>query len=213
MKVKALALEAIQARRSTTHQFELARQKPGALDSICGGGVEVCVEYMAPRPHLLVYGCGHVGEATARLCRQLAYTHSVADVRPDFATPERFPRARGHFSMPPEEFFEKAPLTDYSHLLILGHDHHVDGQILLQALQRGFDGSIGVIGSRTKRQEFQSRCEEQGVSADVFDGKVTCPIGLSIQAETPDEIAVSILAQIIQDYRTTTPKSEAGEEG
>lgn len=204
--IKALAMEAIRTRRSGTHRFELARQKPGALDSICGGGVEVFVEYMAPGPHLLIYGCGHVGEAIATLCSQLDYSHSVADVRPGFATVERFPSARHHFTLSPEEFFSQATLSDYSHLLILGHDHHIDGEIATAALKGDFEGRIGIIGSRTKRSEFRSRCEKQGVPPELFDEKVTCPIGLSIQAETPSEIAVAVLAQIIEQYRATTPK-------
>jgi xanthine dehydrogenase accessory factor len=207
-KVKAMAQETIRTHQSTTHHFELARQKPGGLDSVCGGGVEVFVEYMAPRPHILIYGCGHVGEATARLCTQLDYSHSVADVRPDFATKKRFPHARNHFTLSAEEFFQQATLSDYSHILILGHDHHVDGEIALAALKADFPGSIGIIGSKTKRAEFQSRCKEQGVAPELFDEKVTCPIGLSIQAETPAEIAVAILAQIIEQYRTTTPKPQ-----
>jgi xanthine dehydrogenase accessory factor len=133
----------------------------------------------------------------------------VADVRAGFATAERFPRARGHYCLPPEEFFEEAPVADYSHMLILGHDHHVDGRIVLEALRREFPGYIGVIGSQTKRQEFRSRCQEQGIQPGDFDRKVTCPVGLPIQAETPEEIAVSILAQVIQEYRSTTPKSAA----
>jgi xanthine/CO dehydrogenase XdhC/CoxF family maturation factor len=79
-KVKKLALAAIAGKTSGTHHFELARQKPDGLDSVCGGGVEVFVEYMAPGPHLLIYGCGHVGEATAQFCDQLDYAYSVADV-------------------------------------------------------------------------------------------------------------------------------------
>jgi len=207
-EIKAMAQDAIRTHRSTTHHFELARQKPGGLDSICGGGVEVFVEYMAPRPHILIYGCGHVGEATARLCAQLDYSHSVADIRPDFATEERFPRARNHFTLSPEEFFKQATLSHYSHILILGHDHHADGDIVIAALKADFEGSIGIIGSRTKRNEFQSRCVEQGIPQELFDEKVTCPIGLSIQAETPSEIAVAILAQIIKQYRTTTPRPQ-----
>jgi len=209
-KVKRLALDAIETRRSGTHRFELARQKPGGLDSVCGGNVEVFVEYMAPRPHLLIAGGGHVGEAVSRLCEPLGYQHSVADVRPEFATAERFPAARGLFSMPPDELFEKIDLGDYSHLLVLGHDHHVDGEIVIEALRRGFEGSLGVIGSETKRRDFRSRCVERGLGGEVFDRYVHCPIGIPIDAETPDEIAVAILAEVIRDYRATTPRAESG---
>ncbi len=207
-KVKKLALAAIAGKTSGTHHFELARQKPDGLDSVCGGGVEVFVEYMAPGPHLLIYGCGHVGEATARLCSSLDYAYSVADVRPDFATEQRFPGAREQFTLSPAEFFEQADLSHYSHLLVLGHDHHVDGEIVTRALQTEFKGSIGIIGSRTKRQEFRTRVAGEGIAEEIFDARVICPIGLDIKAETPAEIAVAVLAQVIQDYRATTPRSE-----
>ena len=213
VKVRALALEAIEQRSSGTHRFELARQKPGGLDSVCGGGVEVFVEYMAPRPHLLIYGGGHVGQAVARLCEQLEYAYSVADLRPKFTSAERFPGARERFPLGPEEFFAQADLSRYSHILVLGHDHHADGEIVAGALARDFDGYLGVIGSRTKRQEFRARCVERGVSADRFDGRVVCPIGLPIDAETPAEIAVAALAEIIRDYRSTTPRVPAESSG
>jgi xanthine dehydrogenase accessory factor len=205
-KVKALALEAIAHRRSGTHRFELTRRKPGGLDSVCGGGVEVFVEYMAPRPHLLIYGGGHVGEAIARVCDALDYAYSVADVRPEFASAERFPRARERFPLPPDAFFARADLSRYSHVLVLGHDHHADGEIVARSLEAGFDGYLGVIGSRTKRREFRDRCAARGIAGETFDARVTCPIGLPIDAETPAEIAVAVLAEIIRDYRATTPR-------
>ena len=204
-KVKELALQAIRTGRSATHRFDLARQKPGGLDSVCGGSVEVFVEYMAPRPHLLIYGGGHVGRAVGRLCEQLEYSYSVADVRPEFASEERFPSARERFGLGPEEFFEQADLARYSHLLVLGHDHHVDEEIVRQALERGFTGRLGVIGSETKRRDFRERCEGRGISTALYDERVVCPIGLPIGAESPDEIAVSILAEVVRDTRTTAP--------
>jgi xanthine dehydrogenase accessory factor len=199
--VKRLALEAIGSRRSGTHRFDLARQKPGGLDSVCGGSAEVFVEYMAPRPHLLILGGGHVGLAVGRLCEQLEYAYSVADVRPEFATAERFPGARARFSLGPAQPFEKLDLSDYSHLLVIGHDHHVDGELVVAALKSGFKGSLGVIGSKTKRLEFRKRCADRGIEPEEFDRRVQCPIGLAIGAETPEEIAVAILGEIIRDYR------------
>ena len=201
VKVKRLALEAIGSRRSGTHRFDLARQKPGGLDSVCGGSAEVFVEYMAPRPHLLILGGGHVGLAVGRLCEQLEYAYSVGDVRAEIATEERFPGARGRFVLGPDQPFEKLDLSGYSHLILIGHNHHVDGEMVLAALQHGYEGSLGVIGSKRKRMEFRQRCAERGIEAEEFDRRVHCPIGLPIDAETPEEIAVAILAEIIRDYR------------
>lgn len=212
-RVRKLALEAIENRSSGTHWFELARQKPEGLDSVCGGGVEVFVEYMAPRPHLLIYGGGHVGLAVARLCDQLEYAYSVADVRPEFASEQRFPSARALFPLAPDAFFRDADLQVYSHVLVLGHDHAVDGEIVQQVLATGFEGYLGVIGSKTKRREFRARCAAEGVSGEEFDRRVTCPVGLPIAAETPEEIAVAVLAEIIRGYRSTTPTVPAGPDG
>jgi xanthine dehydrogenase accessory factor len=209
-QVKRIALEAIATRRSGTHRFELARQKPGGLDSVCGGGVEVFVEYIAPRPHLLVHGGGHVGLAIARLCDQLDYAYSVGDVRPEFASAERFPNARARFPLEPAAFLAQADLSLYSHLLVVGHSHQVDGEIVCGALERGFAGYLGVIGSRTKRHEFRERCVARGIAEATFDARVVCPIGLAIDAETPAEIAVAVLAEVIQGYRATTPRVPPG---
>ena len=205
-KVKQIALQAIATRRSGTHRFELARQKPGGLDSVCGGGVEVFVEYIAPRPHLLVHGGGHVGLAIARLCDQLDYAYSVGDVRPEFASAERFPNARARFPLEPSAFLAQVDLALYSHLLVVGHSHQVDGEIVCGALERGFTGYLGVIGSKTKRHEFRERCAARGIPGATFDARVVCPIGLPIDAETPAEIAVAVLAEVIQGYRATTPR-------
>jgi len=205
-EVKRIALAAIANRSSGTHRFELSRQKAGGLDSVCGGGVEVFVEYIAPRPHLLVCGGGHVGLALARLCDQLDYAYSVADVRPEFASPKRFPNARARFPLAPEELFAQADLTLYSHLLVVGHSHQIDGEIVCGALERRFAGYLGVIGSETKRREFRARALAQGIPETTFDAGIVCPIGLAIEAETPAEIAVAVLAEVIQGYRSTTPR-------
>lgn len=205
-RVRLLAVEAIARRCSGTHRFELARQKPGGLDSVCGGGVEVFVEYMAPRPHLLLFGGGHVGLAVARLCDPLEYAYSVVDVREAFASEARFPGARQRSVASPEAFFAGFEPDRYSHILILGHDHSLDGEILQRVLASGFEGYVGVIGSKTKRREFRDRCAAAGIPGADFDRRVTCPIGLPIAAETPEEIAVSVLAEVIRGYRSTTPR-------
>jgi len=202
-RVKKLALEAIGSRRSGTHRFDLTLKKPGGLDSVCGGSVEVFVEYMAPRPHLLIFGGGHVGLAVGRLCEQLDYAYSVADVRPEFTTEERFPGARARIALEEDQPLDKLDVSDYSHLIIIGHNHHMDGELVVAALASGFEGSVGVIGSKTKRHDFRKRCTDQGIGPEEFDRLVRCPIGLAIDAETPEEIAVAILAEIIRDYRAT----------
>jgi xanthine dehydrogenase accessory factor len=200
---KRLAVEALGStgsRRGGLHRFDLARQKPGGLDSVCGGNVTLFIEIMNPRPHLILFGGGHVGLAMARLCDQLEYRYTVCDTRPEFAASERFPGAVETVVGDAGAFFRDRDLTPYSHIYVLGHSHHDDAGTLAEAL-RCFDGPIGLIGSIAKRRDLQERLVAAGIATDEFDRRVTCPIGLPLGAETPAELAVSILAEVVRDYR------------
>jgi xanthine dehydrogenase accessory factor len=203
-KVKVLARAALASGRGGLHRFELARQKPGGLDSICGGSVAIFIEIMNPRPHLVLFGGGHVGLAVARLCDLVEYRYTVVDDRPDYASRERFPRAVETVAGHAAEFFLRRDLTPYSHLYVLGYSHHEDEGTLVHAL-KSFPGRIGLIGSRSKRTDLRTRLVAQGIEEAVFDQRVICPIGLSIGAETPAEIAVAILGEVIQDFRSGSP--------
>src|SRR5262245_44667608 len=90
-KTKALGVKCLGERKGGTFRFDLAYHRPGALDSLCGGSVEILVEFMGAVPHLLICGGGHVGLEVARLADQLEYLYSVLDDRPEFASRERFP--------------------------------------------------------------------------------------------------------------------------
>src|SRR4051812_8442955 len=104
-KTKALASKCLAERKGGTFKFDLAYHRPGALDSLCGGAVEILVEYMGAVPHVLICGGGHVGLEVARLCDQLEYVHSVLDDRAEFAGRERFGNARQLHVARPEDFF------------------------------------------------------------------------------------------------------------
>lgn len=198
-KVKKQALENISTGKSGTYKFDLTYRKPGGLDSICGGTAEVFVEAVKPGPHILICGGGHVGLEVAHLCDQLEYPYTVLDVRPEFASAQRFPGARSAHAMGPEEFRSKVNLEQFSHIVICGHSYHVD-EDLLAYFARQFSGYIGVIGSATKRKEMVGHLVEKGVPREILE-RVECPIGLSIGAESPAEIAVSILGAVIKNFR------------
>lgn len=149
-KVKTLAVECLAARKGGVFRFDLSYHRPGGLDSLCGGTVEIVIEPMRGRPHVLICGGGHVGLEVARLCDQLEYAYSVLDDRAEFAAADRFPSARGRFVASPDAFFPSADLSPYSHVLVLGYSHRVDTDVLEQTLRR-FPGFVGVISSRAKR--------------------------------------------------------------
>jgi xanthine dehydrogenase accessory factor len=209
-RVKALLRDALEGKaRPGLHRFELARQKPGGLDSICGGSVAIFIEVMNPRPHLVLFGGGHVGLAVARLCDLLDYRHTVVDDRAEYAHAERFPNAVETFVGHAADFFRGRDLAPYSHLYVLGYSHHEDEATLLAAL-RSFKGPIGLIGSRSKRTDLRARLAAQGIPETEYDARVVCPIGLDIQAETPAEIAVAILGEVIRQHRTASVSTSGG---
>jgi xanthine dehydrogenase accessory factor len=198
-KTKALAAECLGKKKSGQYKFDLAYFRPGALDSLCGGSVEILVEYMGAVPHVLICGGGHVGLEVARLLDQLEYVYSVVDDRPEYAGRERFVNAHGLFPARPEDFFPTADLSLYSHIIILGYSHRVDTDILHHCCKR-FGGYVGVISSKLKRKEMFARVKERGVT-DAELTRVEAPLGIAIGAETPAEIAVSIVGGIVAHHK------------
>jgi xanthine dehydrogenase accessory factor len=206
-RAKDLGRRAIAERTSLTEKFELAfnlvGSRPGALDSLCGGAVEILVEYMGAVPHVLICGGGHVGLEVARLCDQLEYVYSVLDDRAEFASRERFPTARELHVGRPEDFFpaqaQGGGITRHSHVLLLGYSYKIDTEALYQCVTRT-SGFIGLICSRLKRREMFAKLRERGVPETALE-RVEAPLGVTIGAETPAEIAVSILGSIIKHHK------------
>jgi len=202
-KVKALCRRALEEKKGHLSSFDLMFYKEGALDSLCGGSVQVLVEYLAPVPHLLIAGGGHCGLEIAKLCDQLGYFHSVLDDRAEYSSRARFPTAKQNIHATPEEFFASADLSPFSHVVLVGWSHKIDTDLLFH-LVRKFPRWIGLISSKTKRLEMFRRLRARGAPEESLRN-VVAPVGLPIGAETPAEIAVSILAQII-----ATVKNPAG---
>ena len=202
-QVRDLALTAIQTGQGGTHRFTLATWAPGGLNSICGGIVEVYVEVLTPPPHLLLCGGGHVAQAMARFCAPLDYRYSVIEDRPEFLTPELFPGAVGRHLGTPDSLFPALDLSPYSDIYLLGYSWELDAAWLTEILPR-FDGFVGLIGSKTKCETTRRTLQEQGMS-DTDLARLTCPIGLMIGAESPAEIAIAVLAELIQRTKASTP--------
>ncbi len=198
-KVKGLCRQAIEERKGGLFKFDLMYYKEGALDSLCGGSVQILVEYMAPIPHLLIAGGGHCGLEVARLCDQLGWGYSVLDDRAEYASKDRFAGARRNIHATPEEFFAREDLSAWSHVLLVGWSHKIDTDLLFHLVQK-FPRWIGLISSRTKKGEMFRRLRARGIAEEALQ-RIVAPVGLPIGAETPAEIAVSILAQVISSLR------------
>jgi len=167
---------------------------------ICGGSMRIFVEPLLPPWRMVLIGGGHVSLATASIAEKAGFDITVIEDREEFATPERFPNARRYIIPEYENCFAEIKPNRNTCLVIVTRGHMYDSVVLRQALSTKA-GYIGMIGSRRKRAEIYAALLEQGIAQEQLD-KVHSPISLPIHAETPEEIAVSIVAECIQHRRT-----------
>ena len=165
---------------------------------LTGGASRLLCEPLSPPATLTICGAGHVGQQLALLASQADFQVRVLDDRPEFARREHFPEAIEEvLTLASYDQALTSMTIDADNLLVIvTHEHTGDYLVLRQALRTGA-GYIGMIGSRRKRDALYARLLAEGFSAADLE-RVHCPIGLEIGAETPLEIAVSILAELIQ---------------
>jgi xanthine dehydrogenase accessory factor len=201
--VKQHARDALASRASDLFHFDLQAWKPGGLASLCGGSVDVSVEYVPARPNLLLWGGGHVAQALAGLLPPLEYDYSVADDRPEWVTAERFPTGDRREVVGPSELWNVFDPAEFSHLYLLGYDAKKDLEVLFRSIE-SFPGFIGVISSASKRAHMFAELRRRGVTPAAI-ARVHSPIGLAIGAESPSEIAVAVVAEIIHSLKSASP--------
>ncbi len=164
-------------------------------------GVEAYVEVRRPVLDLVIVGAGHIARPMARIGADLGYRVWVLDDRPDFATRERFPDAhrvlRADFSDP----FRDVPLGATTHVLLVTRGHRYDYDCLVRALRVDPPPAyIGMIGSRRRVRATFLQLLQDGIGRDRL-GAIHAPVGLDIGAETPEEIAVSVAAELVKSRR------------
>jgi len=208
-EVKALAKAAFDRQEGDLHHFDLQAWKPGGLASLCGGSVEIAVEYVGARPNLLLWGGGHVSQALAQILPTLEYDYSVADDRPEWVGVERFPTAERREVVAPEKLFEVFDPVSFTHLYLLGYDAAKDLEVLALALER-FPNTIGLIASASKREHMFATLRDRGFTRDAL-ARIRSPVGLPLGAETPAEIAVSIVAEIVRELHPSSLGTSARE--
>jgi xanthine dehydrogenase accessory factor len=189
------AREAIKARRPQTVKYELTDDFAEESGLICGGQMDVFIEPVEPAPEVYVFGAGHVGYFLARMAHDAGFRVHVVDDREKFASPERFPQGIHTVveDIPTWLAGNKLPPTAYAVIVTRGHRHDLDA---LRALVPRGMRYVGLIGSRAKVKRIYDALMDEGMSADALRA-VHAPIGLDIGAITPQEIAVSILAELI----------------
>lgn len=194
-RVVAAALDALAAGTPALVTFDLI--DPGAGDpGVCGGTVTLSLEPYMPDPNIVVIGCGHVGRAVTELAHWLGYRVVALDDRPGLAGREQLPHADELLPGPFDETLRLAPITAASHVVLVTRNLAVDLEVLPLVLATPAR-SIGVLGSRRRWGMTRDGLLEAGVSEEDL-GRVRSPIGLEIDAETPEQIALSILSEIVR---------------
>ena len=172
----------------------------GSTDSfITEGGVEVFIEGFTTPPTLAVIGGGHVGKATADLANMLGYRVFIADDREEFANPDRFPYAEQTVVTKYDEWAEHLPINVNTFVVVATRGHRFDDMALESALTTRAR-YIGLMGSRRKNLMIYQRLLQQGVPLERLK-EVHAPIGLDIGGLQPEELAVSIMSEVIMTRR------------
>jgi len=166
--------------------------------------VDVFLEPLASPPVLLIFGGGHISFSLARIGKMVDFRVVVVDDRPEFANADRFPEADETIAEEMASVMGRLETGSSSYIVIVTRGHQHDAQVLewAAATEAAY---VGMIGSRKKITTIFSHLKARGITQEQLD-RVHAPIGLAIGAETPEEIAVAIMAQIIQVRR----KQEAG---
>jgi xanthine dehydrogenase accessory factor len=193
-RVIEVALQVIRDGKPRLVEYSLTDTERGD-PGVCGGQMEVYVEPVLPEPVVIVVGCGHVGKAVAHLAKWLNFRVLVSDDRAELCTPDTVPGADGYFPIPMRELPEQVKITPWTYVVLTtrGVDIDVPG---LPALLDSPAAYIGVIGSRRRWETTHNTLLEKGIAPEKL-GKVHSPMGVDLGAETPEEIALSILAEII----------------
>lgn len=193
--VIADAREAIREGRDVEKEYRFTEQGDGATGMVCGGRVRVLIEIVRPPDCLFVFGGGHVGREVARTAARLGFAVTVVDDRREYLGASRYPAAVRRVRVE-RDFSSGLPaIPAGAYVAIVTRCHKTDLAAIRHAVGRGA-AYVGLIGSRRKVVTVLARAEDLGTPKEALR-EVRGPIGLPIGAETPEEIAVSIAAEMI----------------
>ncbi len=190
------AVKVIKQGKPKRLHFALTAKEAGEVGMICGGELEVFIEPILSPPTLYIFGGGHISLPLAKMGKLIGFKIAVIDDRAEFANPDRFPEADILLAEDFSQSFPKLKIDKSSYIVIVTRGHQHD-QLVLEWAVGTPAKYIGMIGSKIKVETVFSHLLAKGISQGQLD-KVHAPIGLEIEAQTPEEIAVSILAEVIK---------------
>lgn len=203
------AREAIRTQRGFEKEYRFTEQGDEATGMVCGGSARVLFELVGPPLALLVFGGGHVGLELARLGGRLGFDVTVVDDRQEYLAADRFPEGVRTLRAGRDYMNGLPEIPAGAYVAVVTRCHRTDLAAIRHAVGRGA-AYVGLIGSRRKIATVMKRAAEQGTPAEALH-EVRGPIGLPIGAETPEEIAVSIAAEMIAVRRSAPAAADARE--
>jgi xanthine dehydrogenase accessory factor len=200
-------MKVIEERKSQLLSFDLTGREETPEGLICGGTMQVYVEPIIPVPVVYLFGAGHIGYAVSKIAKMTGFKVVVIDDRPAYANEEKFPDADKFYVEDLADVVGSLPINKVSYLVIACRGHLEDQRVLAAVINTPA-AYIGMIGSKKKTKTIFENLKAEGIDEKLLQ-KVHAPIGLPIAAETPEDIAVSIMAEIVDIRRRNNGKHSA----
>lgn len=194
-EVWTAAREVIESERPRHLTFSLGQDAAYDNGLICGGQLNVFVEPVIPQPKALIFGAGHISKSLSKIATMAGFATTVIDNRETFANRERFPEAEEIHAEEYEDVFPKLIVNHSAYVIIVTRGHRDDMRVLRWAIDTPAR-YVSMIGSKRKVLGVVKELEKEGIGRDAY-GRVFAPMGLEIGAVTPEEIAISVVAEMI----------------
>ncbi len=193
------AREVMESEKPRTLTFNLNQNPKYDTGLVCGGTLDIFIEPVLPPARLYIFGAGHVAHSLYKTAQLAGFYISVIDDRESYANRERFPEAREVIAEDFDQAMARLTPSETSYIVIVTRGHRDDMRVLRWAVQTRAR-YVGMIGSKRKTITIFRELLKEGIPEQLFD-RVHAPVGLDIGAITPDEIAVSITAELIAARR------------
>lgn len=191
--IEQVVVEALRETLETGETHIVARELSHDLGMCCGGRMEVFVERVEAAPRLWLIGAGHVAKPTAAVARSVGFDVTVVDDREEYNNEERFPGCTLEVR-DPASLLRCTSLGEADWILIVSHDHALDEKVLALVMQQS-PRYVGLVASRRKALRLVQRVAGKGSRVDL--DRLYAPVGLDLGAVTPEELAVSIVGELI----------------
>ncbi|HUE00259.1 MAG TPA: XdhC/CoxI family protein [Bryobacteraceae bacterium] len=189
------AREVIEKEQPRHLSFNLGQDAAYDNGLICGGQLDIFVEPVLPVPGAFIFGAGHISKSISEVATLAGFAANIIDNRENFANRERFPEAAEIYAEEYEEVFGRLPVNETSYIIIVTRGHRDDMRVLRWAVTTNAR-YIAMIGSKRKVISVVKELRAEGIPLESFE-RVSAPMGLEIGAVAPEEIAVSVVAEMI----------------